>query len=73
MIYVYYYYKCPNHGQFSIHIENINKGKNLKIIFSNTKDSILKFHSNEEISNLEKINASEYSSNIQTLKMIQKI
>ena len=73
MIYVYYYYKCPNHGNFSINIENINKGKFLKIIFSNKKNTTLKFHSNDEILNIEKINVSEYSSNIQTLKLIQKI
>jgi CheY-like chemotaxis protein len=73
MIYVYYYYKCPNHGNFSINIENINKGKTLKIIFSNIKQTTLKFHSNEEILHLEKINETEYSSNIQTLTMIQKI
>ena len=76
MIFVYFYQKSKIESEFSINIELLkNKENTIKIRFSNKniEEEKLKYYSNEELINIEKINISEYNSNIQTLKITEKI
>ena len=76
MIFVYFYQKSKIESEFSINIELLkNKENIIKIRFSNKniEEEKLKHYSNEELINIEKINISEYNSNIQTLKITEKI
>ena len=76
MIFVYFYQKSKIESEFSINIELLkNKENTIKIRFSNKniEEEKLKHYSNEELINIEKINISEYNSNIQTLKITEKI
>ena len=70
MSYVYFYKKSEIESQFLINVENSEKINTLKITFLTKK---LEEENQEDNSNLYKSDISQYSSNIQTLKMIQEL
>ena len=74
MIYLYFYKKIPKEGKFLVKVENTNEKNILKITFSNTKiNERTRSYSNAEMINLDQLNISNLSSNIQTQKMTENI
>ncbi len=74
MIYLYFYKTIPKEGKFLVNVETTNEKNILKITFSNTiKKERTRSYSNAEILNLECLNQSNLTSNIQTQKMTENI
>ena len=74
MIYLYFYKRIPKEGKFLVNAENTNENNSIKITFSNKKiNERTRSYSNAEIINLEQLNISNLSSNIQTQKMTENI